>query len=278
MLCVCFGDLCGWGFLMFEDLFDFISLIINDMLGFVVFFLEGYVWSWLEQVLLFVVLLLGMGFFVIICLGLIQLCGFKYVVDIVCGKYDDLDDDGDLVYYQVLMMVFFVMVGIGNIVGVVIVICLGGLGVFFWMWVMVFFGMVFKFVECIFVVVYCMVYEDGLVFGGLMYYIECGFGLSWKWMVVLFVVLVVICLFGIGNMNQVNMMVDQFESQFGVDLIWSVLVFVVFIVVVIVGGIWCIGCVILILVLLMVVVYVGGVLIIFLLNILVVLSGFVLIV
>lgn len=42
-------------------------------------------------------------------------------------------------------------VGIGNIVGVVIVIVLGGLGVVFWMWVIVFIGVVSVFIEVILV-------------------------------------------------------------------------------------------------------------------------------
>lgn len=53
-------------------------------------------------------------------------------------------------YFCVLIIVFFGIVGIGNISGVVFVIFLGGLVVLFWMWVMVFLGMIIKFVEVIF--------------------------------------------------------------------------------------------------------------------------------
>lgn len=42
-------------------------------------------------------------------------------------------------------------VGIGNLVGVVIVILVGGLGVVFWMWLIVVIGGVFVFVESILV-------------------------------------------------------------------------------------------------------------------------------
>lgn len=42
-------------------------------------------------------------------------------------------------------------VGIGNIVGVVIVVVFGGLGVVFWMWVVVFLGVGLVYVELIFV-------------------------------------------------------------------------------------------------------------------------------
>lgn len=68
------------------------------------------------------------------------------------------------------------MVGIGNIVGVVMVIKFGGLGVLFWMWVVVFFGMVIKYVEGLLVIKYCIKDINGEIFGGLMYYIVNGMG------------------------------------------------------------------------------------------------------
>lgn len=39
----------------------------------------------------------------------------------------------------------------GNIIGIVIVIVFGGLGVVFWMWIIVIIGLVLSFVESIFV-------------------------------------------------------------------------------------------------------------------------------
>lgn len=52
------------------------------------------------------------------------------------------------------MIVFFVIIGMGNIVGVVIVCVFGGLGVVFWMWMIVLFGMVIKYGEGVLVVKY----------------------------------------------------------------------------------------------------------------------------
>lgn len=49
------------------------------------------------------------------------------------------------------VVLFLGCVGTGNIVGVVVVIGFGGLGVVFWMWMVVFFGVVIVYVEFILV-------------------------------------------------------------------------------------------------------------------------------
>lgn len=68
---------------------------------------------------------------------------------------------GDVLSFVVLCIVLVVIVGIGNIVGVVIVIKVGGFGVFFWMWIVVFFGMVIKYLEGVFVIKYRIKDKNG---------------------------------------------------------------------------------------------------------------------
>lgn len=53
--------------------------------------------------------------------------------------------------FQVFCISMVVCVGIGNIIGIVIVIVFGGLGVIFWMWIIVVIGLVLSFVESMFV-------------------------------------------------------------------------------------------------------------------------------
>lgn len=50
-----------------------------------------------------------------------------------------------------LCISFVVCVGMGNMVGVVVVLIVGGFGVIFWMWLIVMLGMVIFFVESILV-------------------------------------------------------------------------------------------------------------------------------
>lgn len=104
-----------------------------------------------------------------------------------------------------LIIVVFGMVGLGNIVGVVVVLSFGGFGVMFWMILVGLFSMSIKFVECIFGVKYCCINFDGCVDGGLMFYLIWGLveigkvGLGW--VLGLFYVLCMIFVFlGVGNM------------------------------------------------------------------------------
>lgn len=240
---------------------------INGFLGPLAGWLEGLVWSTPPQAPILALVLLGTGLFVTVRLGLIQLRGFRHAWAILGGKYDDPDDDGDLVHFQALTTALSATVGIGNIAGVAIAIRMGGPGALFWMWVTAFFGMALKFAECTLAVAYRRVHKDGSVSGGPMYYIEKGLGQNWKWMAMLFAGLAVVCSFGTGNMNQANTMADQLESQFGLARMWSGLVFASLVALVIIGGIRRIGRVTSILAPGMAVIYVGGALVILLMNI-----------
>lgn len=96
--------------------------------------------------------------------------------------------DVGVLLFQVLMMMLVGCVGIGNIVGVVIVIIFGGLGVFFWMWMVVFLGVSFVFVEFMLGQVY-KEKINGEYCGGFVFYIEKGLGV--KWYVWLFVIVII---------------------------------------------------------------------------------------
>ncbi len=250
-----------------DELFGKVADGINGLLGPLAGWLEELVWQTPPQAPLLALVLLGTGLFVTVRLGLIQLRGFRHAWAILGGKYDDPDDDGDLVHFQALTTALSATVGIGNIAGVAIAIRMGGPGALFWMWVTAFFGMALKFAECTLAVAFRRVHKDGSVSGGPMYYIEKGLGRNWKWMAMLFAGLAVMCSFGTGNMNQANTMADQLESQFGLAREWSGLVFASLVALVIIGGIRRIGRVTSILAPGMAVIYVGGALVILLMNI-----------
>lgn len=102
-------------------------------------------------------------------------------------------------------MVFFGIVGIGNIGGMVVVILVGGFGVVFWFVMVGLFGMVIKFVECVVGVKYWKINFDGSILGGFMYYLEwglkeCGWGVIGKLLGIFYGVVMVIGCLGIGNM------------------------------------------------------------------------------
>jgi len=101
-------------------------------------------------------------------------------INVVRGKYDDfdksdsVDKDGEVSHFQALATAVSGTVGNGNIAGVALAIAIGGPGATFWMIVCGLLGMSTKFVECTLGVYFRDVDEDGVVYGGPMYYISKG--------------------------------------------------------------------------------------------------------
>ena len=137
-------------------------------------------------------------------------------------------------------------VGNGNIAGVALAIALGGPGATFWMIVCGLMGMSLKFVECTLGVHYRDVDENGVVYGGPMYYLskglkEKGFATLGKISAVFFAIFCIGGSFGGGNAAQANqaalVLKDLLglESTFSGAIIGMVLALVVGII--IIGGI-----------------------------------------
>jgi len=86
----------------------------------------------------------------------------------------DESKDGEVSHFQALATAVSGTVGNGNIAGVALAIALGGPGATFWMIICGFLGMSTKFVECTLGVQYRDVDENGVVYGGPMYYLSKG--------------------------------------------------------------------------------------------------------
>lgn len=138
------------------------------------------------------------GFYFMFGFRVINFCKIFYVF-LFLFKGCKFIESGDIFFFNVLMIVMFVIVGIGNIVGVVMVIVLGGFGVLFWMWCIVLVGMVIKYGEVLLVVKFREIDECGFYVGGFMYYIKNGLGVNWVWFGILFVIFGMFVGFGIGN-------------------------------------------------------------------------------
>ena len=207
----------------------------------------------------------------------INFTGFFTSINIVRGKYDDLEErdnhkveiekskftdeddnpdtirveghDGEVSHFQALTAALSATVGLGNIAGVAIAVSIGGAGATFWMIVAGFLGMASKFVECTLGVKYRDIAEDGTVYGGPMYYLTKGLkskGLEklGKVLAALFAVFVIGGSFGGGNMFQVNQAFQLVENITGGEASflhgrgWLFgLVMAVFVGIVIIGGI-----------------------------------------
>jgi AGCS family alanine or glycine:cation symporter len=201
---------------------------VADFFTNVIFFLV-----WKDPDIPFVlVLLVGSAAFFTIYFGFPNVRYFGKAINTVRGKYDEIEGhglgdpaaavdgdipntirdeskDGEVSHFQALATAVSGTVGNGNIAGVALAIALGGPGATFWMIVCGFLGMSTKFVECTLGVQFRDVDENGVVYGGPMYYIskglkDRGFKTLGKIAAVFFAIFCIGGSFGGGNAAQSN--------------------------------------------------------------------------
>jgi len=247
-----------------------------------------------------IILLLGALYFTIY-FKFVNFRNFGTSINIIRGKYDDLEDggstdlydksvssvdgdnpdtirieghDGEVSHFQALTAALSGTVGLGNIAGVAVALSLGGPGATFWMIFAGLIGMASKFTECTLGVKYREIAEDGTVYGGPMYYLskgleERGLGFIGKILAVFFAIMCIGGSFGGGNMFQSNQAYQMFAKVTGITgsygwifgLIMAVLVGIV-----IIGGIKSIAKVTDKIVPFMVAVYVGSAIVLLAMN------------
>ena len=209
--------------------------------------------------------------FFTIYFGFINLRRFPLAINVVRGKFDNVDHhdvnqkakvnvvdgdvvdtikdeskDGEVSHFQALATAVSGTVGNGNIAGVALAIAIGGPGATFWMILCGLIGMSTKFVECTLGVKYRDVGEDGTVYGGPMYYLtkglrERGFARLGRFLAVVFALLCIGASFGGGNAAQSNQAAMQLVSSFGMEggsarTIIGILM-MIFVGIIIIGGI-----------------------------------------
>lgn len=196
------------------------------------------------------VILISGALFFTFYFRLINFTGFFTAIGIVRGKYDDIEsgghhvqastenvhvsegdivdtirvenqeNEGEVSHFQALTAALSATVGLGNIAGVAIAVSIGGAGATFWMIVAGLIGMASKFTECTLGVRYREIDENGIVYGGPMYYLKRGLrernmaGLG-KVLAVVFAIMCIGGSFGGGNMFQINQAFQMFESITG---------------------------------------------------------------
>ena len=218
---------------------------VSDFFSDVVFFqVAGYPFV--------IFLLVGSAAFFTIYFGFPNIKYFWTSINVVRGKYDDVEkddsssNDGEVSHFQALATAVSGTVGNGNIAGVALAIALGGPGATFWMIVCGLLGMSTKFVECTLGVYYRDVDEDGVVYGGPMYYISRGlkskgFATLGKIAGALFAIFCIGGSFGGGNAAQSNQATIVLKDLFGYDSTFAGamigLVLATFVGIIIIGGI-----------------------------------------
>lgn len=211
---------------------------ISDFFSEVIFFT-------IADVPFVLVLLVVSALIFTIYFGFINIRGFGTAINVVRGKYDDIEKhegafseaavdgdirdtirdesvDGEVSHFQALATAVSGTVGNGNIAGVALAIALGGPGATFWMIICGFLGMSTKFVECTLGVKYRDVDKDGTVYGGPMYYLtkglkDRGFEMLGKVAAVFFAIFCIGGSFGGGNAAQSNQATIVLKDLLGLE-------------------------------------------------------------
>ena len=218
---------------------------ISDFFSSVVFFeIAGYPFV--------ILLLVGSAAFFTLYFGFPNIKYFWTSINVVRGKYDDLDKDengnkdGEVSHFQALATAVSGTVGNGNIAGVALAIALGGPGATFWMIVCGLLGMSTKFVECTLGVHYRDVGDDGTIYGGPMYYLskglkQRGYEKIGKIAAILFAIFCIGGSFGGGNAAQSNQATIVLKDLLGLDTTFAGaiigLILATFVGIIIIGGI-----------------------------------------
>ena len=183
----------------------------------------------------FPILLVGTGIFFTVYLGFPQFKFFGKAWNLVSGKSQNDDAEGETSGFEALTTAMSGAVGTGNIGGVALAIWTGGPAAIFWMWITAIFGMTTKFVEVTMGHKYRTKLDDGSISGGPMYYIEHA--LNMKWAGILFAFLMMITAIGSGNMPQINNIALVMSTEFSVPKILTGLFLGALLWIIIIGGI-----------------------------------------
>ena len=160
------------------------------------------------------VCIIGVGLYLSIRTGFIQIRKFKYAMKTTIGRIFKKRDasDGSITPFQAVCTALAATVGTGNIAGVAGAIAIGGPGAVFWMWISALLGMCTKFAEVTLAVHFRERNQEGDLVGGPMYYIKNGLKKKWQFLAVLFSLFGVLTVFGTGNATQVNTITTAIDS------------------------------------------------------------------
>ena len=190
--------------------------------------ISSYIWSFP-----LIILLIGGGLYLIIYSKFIPFKYFFHAIDIVRGKYDNSNDEGEISHFAALSTALSATVGMGNIAGVSIAISIGGPGAIFWMWVSGIIGMSTKFFTSSLAIMFRGKDSAGNTQGGPMYFIIEGLGKKWKSLAVFFSICGLIGALPVFNVNQLTQAINDillipmgYEVSFQTNLLIGILLII----------------------------------------------------
>jgi len=191
---------------------------INNFLETVLFF--DILFGSVEGVTLpfLVIWLITGGIYLTFLTRFINLRMLKHSFDIIRGRYNTIDDVGQISSFGALTTALSATVGLGNIAGVALAVAIGGPGATFWMIVAGFLGMSLKFTEVTLSLQYREFLKDGTVMGGAMEYLskglaKKGYAKFGKVLAVVFAVFMIGGAIGGGNTFQVSQALSAISQE-----------------------------------------------------------------
>jgi len=176
-------------------------------------------------------LVIGGGIFFLIYSRLTPFRYFKHAFEILLGKHDNPDDEGQISHFQALSTALSSTVGIGNIAGVAVAISLGGPGALFWMWISAIVGMATKFFTCSLGIMYRGYDSENVLQGGPMYVIENGMGKKFKFLSYWFSIAGLVGCLSLLQANQLTQIMSDYvvkstalEQSFNLNLYIGVII------------------------------------------------------
>lgn len=109
------------------------------------------------------------------------------------------------------------MIGIGNVVGVVTAVQIGGPGALFWVWFAALVGSIIKYSEIYLGLKHRQKNDQGGYDGGPMYFLRSAF--RFRWIPVLTAVL--LCIYGV-EIYQFVVITDSLSANFAIDRVWII--------------------------------------------------------
>lgn len=203
--------------------------------------LDGILWG--APVL---ILLAAVGILYAVRTKFFQFRKFGYILKSTAGEMfkkggGASGNEGTLTPLQAVSSALAGCVGTGNIAGVATAMVVGGPGAVFWMWVISLLGMLTKCVEVTLAQYYRIKGEDGVYYGGPMYYIERGMGKKWKPLAIFFAITIVLGGLGTAAFVQPYTMSTAVNNIFGIPTWVTTVIAAAICGVVIIGGVQGIG-------------------------------------
>lgn len=155
------------------------------------------------------ILLIGGGLYLLILSKFLPFRYLGHAIQILRGKYDNQDDEGEITHFQALTTALSSTIGMGNIAGVAVAISIGGPGAVFWMWISAVVGMSTKFFTSSLAIMYRGKDSAGNTQGGPMYFIMEGLGKHWKPLAILFSFCGLIGALPVFNVNQLTQAIND---------------------------------------------------------------------